>query len=246
MNSSETINHNINGDNENTSLLNDDSIRSREFEPQSARGLSINTENNINNNNDSTTQGISWYFAIFLIVNAALGAGLLNFAHAFDEAGGILVSSIVQCILAVFIIGALIILCYCTDKTKASNFQDVVYVICGKGWQNINSVCIILYMFGCCITFFIIIGDQLDQIFSCIHGPNFSDFWYFNRKFTITITSLVLILPLCYAKRIDFLTYPSMFAVIAIVYVVLLIPIKYAHANTQNVVIKTRLLIIFE
>ena len=81
-------------------------------------------------------------------------------------------------------------------------------------------------MFGCCITFFIIIGDQLDQstgyiflnnkyksfshilVFSCIHGPNFDQFWYFNRKFTITISSLLLILPLCYAKRIDFLTYP--------------------------------------
>jgi hypothetical protein len=94
MKSSETINHNINGDNENTSLLNDDSIRSREFEAKTTRGLSINAENN----NDNTSQGISWYFAIFLIVNAALGAGLLNFAHAFDEAGGILVSSIVQCV----------------------------------------------------------------------------------------------------------------------------------------------------
>jgi hypothetical protein len=97
MNSTETINHNINGDNENTSLLNDDSIRSREFEAKTTRGLPIHAENSINND-DNTAQGISWYFAIFLIVNAALGAGLLNFAHAFDEAGGILVSSIVQCV----------------------------------------------------------------------------------------------------------------------------------------------------
>ncbi len=46
---------------------------------------------NVNNNG-----GISWYFAVFLIVNAALGAGLLNFAKAFDNAGGILISSLVQ------------------------------------------------------------------------------------------------------------------------------------------------------
>ena len=38
--------------------------------------------------------GISWYFAVFLIVNAALGAGLLNFPKSFDNAGGILVSTI--------------------------------------------------------------------------------------------------------------------------------------------------------
>ena len=66
-------------------------------------------------------------------------------------------------VLTFFIIGALIILCYCTEKTQSSNFQDVVYSICGKKWQTINSICIILYMLGCCITFFIIIGDQLDQ-----------------------------------------------------------------------------------
>lgn len=44
----------------------------------------------------NTNLGISWYFAVFLIVNAALGAGLLNFAKAFDNAGGILVSSIIH------------------------------------------------------------------------------------------------------------------------------------------------------
>ena len=129
-------------------------------------------------------------------------------------------------VLTFFIIGALIILCYCTEKTQSSNFQDVVYSICGKKWQTINSICIILYMLGCCITFFIIIGDQLDQsknqsyvfhlimflnqiiVLACINGPNYALHWYFNRKFTITISSLIFILPLCYAKRIDFLTYP--------------------------------------
>jgi len=43
-----------------------------------------------------TSSGISWYFAVFLIVNAALGAGLLNFSKAFDNAGGILISIIIQ------------------------------------------------------------------------------------------------------------------------------------------------------
>ena len=32
-------------------------------------------------------KGTSWYVSIFLVVNAALGAGLLNFPHAFHAAG---------------------------------------------------------------------------------------------------------------------------------------------------------------
>jgi uncharacterized membrane protein len=70
--------------------------------------------------------GISWYFAVFLIVNACLGAGLLNFAKAFNDAGGILISQLLQCVLVVFIFGALILLAYCTHQTNSSNFQDVM------------------------------------------------------------------------------------------------------------------------
>lgn len=100
MNSSDDArNHSINGDGENTSLLSDDSIRAKEFISShqsqtslSPRGTSINSRRNDSNR----TQGISWYFAVFLIVNAALGGGLLNFAHAYDDAGGIVVSSVVQ------------------------------------------------------------------------------------------------------------------------------------------------------
>lgn len=38
----------------------------------------------------------NWPGAVFLTVNAALGAGLLNYPHAFDEAGGLFYPSIVQ------------------------------------------------------------------------------------------------------------------------------------------------------
>ena len=51
---------------------------------------SIASQANTNN------RGVSWIFAVFLIVNAALGAGLLNFGKSFDAAGGILISSLIQ------------------------------------------------------------------------------------------------------------------------------------------------------
>ncbi|CAM4983417.1 unnamed protein product, partial [Rotaria socialis] len=39
---------------------------------------------------------MSWIMAAGLIVNAAMGAGLLNIAKAYDDAGGIAVSSILH------------------------------------------------------------------------------------------------------------------------------------------------------
>jgi sodium-coupled neutral amino acid transporter 7/8 len=57
---------------------------------------SLLTNNKSTKRNNNNNQGISWYFAVFLIVNAALGAGLLNFAKAFDNAGGILAATLIH------------------------------------------------------------------------------------------------------------------------------------------------------
>ena len=40
--------------------------------------------------------GTSWYASIFLVVNAALGAGLLNFPAAYDQSGGLSVAIGIQ------------------------------------------------------------------------------------------------------------------------------------------------------
>lgn len=48
------------------------------------------------------------------------------------------------------------------------------------------------------ISVFLFVAKQ----FYCEHSP-----WYMDRKATITITSVILILPMCFPKRIDFLKY---------------------------------------
>ena len=64
--------------------------------------------------------GTSDLFTVFLIVNAALGAGLLNFPKAFDEAGGITVAILVQLALLLFIVIALNMLAYSSDRNPSS------------------------------------------------------------------------------------------------------------------------------
>ncbi|XP_064640585.1 sodium-coupled neutral amino acid transporter 7-like isoform X2 [Lineus longissimus] len=186
------------------------------------------------------TSGSSWYASVFLVVNAALGAGLLNFPQAYDAAGGVLVAVIVQAVFMVFIVVALILLGYCSDVNQSATYQDVVYSMCGKAAQNVCSLCIVVYCYGTCITFFIIIGDQLDRFFYFISGADFCHYWYMDRKFTMTLSSVILILPMCFPKRIDFLKYSSFFGVVGIAYVVLLIFIKYFTSGITPGHIKTK------
>lgn len=44
------------------------------------------------------TAGTSWYASVFLVVNAGLGAGLLNFPAAYHQCGGIVVAVSIQAV----------------------------------------------------------------------------------------------------------------------------------------------------
>ena len=70
-----------------------------------------------------SADGTSIIGTIFLVVNAALGAGLLNFPQAFDQAGGIEVAMIVQAVLVFFIILSLISLAKSSDGNGSGTVQ---------------------------------------------------------------------------------------------------------------------------
>jgi len=42
--------------------------------------------------------GSSWISSVFLVVNAALGAGLLNFPQAYHNAGGVVTAILIQAV----------------------------------------------------------------------------------------------------------------------------------------------------
>ncbi len=125
----------------------------------------------------------------------------------------------------IFIIGSLFILTYCTEICNAISYQEVVSAFCGLKCQHLCSIAIILYSYGACITFVIIIGDQFDRsnkyyinqnksnelifvlfkAFLSLYGSDFRNYWYMNRNFTMFATCLLLILPLSFSKKIGFL-----------------------------------------
>ncbi|XP_015127575.1 putative sodium-coupled neutral amino acid transporter 7 [Diachasma alloeum] len=156
---------------------------------------------------------------IFLIVNATLGAGLLNFPLAFDKSGGIVSAVIIQAILLIFITAALIILAECSDMTKTSSMQDTLAGLCGPKALVICGVCVTIYAFGCCLTFVIIIGDQFDRVLATFYGMDYCHHWFLSRNFVTTISCIIFILPLSFFKRLDVLSYASTLGCLTIIYV---------------------------
>ncbi|XP_050759854.1 sodium-coupled neutral amino acid transporter 7 isoform X2 [Gymnogyps californianus] len=176
--------------------------------------------------------------AVFIVVNAALGAGLLNFPAAFSMAGGVAAGIALQMCMLIFIIGGLVILAYCSQASNERTYQEVVWAVCGKVPGVLCEVAIAVYTFGTCIAFLIIIGDQEDKIIAAlVTEPEEagSSRWYTDRKFTISITAFLLILPLSIPKEIGFQKYASSLSVIGTWYVTAVIIIKYIWPDKELV-----------
>uniref|UniRef100_A0A8C3JR81 Sodium-coupled neutral amino acid transporter 7 n=1 Tax=Calidris pygmaea TaxID=425635 RepID=A0A8C3JR81_9CHAR len=202
--------------------------------------------------------------AVFIVVNAALGAGLLNFPAAFSMAGGVAAGIALQMCMLIFIIGGLVILAYCSQASNERTYQEVVWAVCGKVPGVLCEVAIAVYTFGTCIAFLIIIGDQEDKskcvprgeknnplagrdnltallvptvIAALVTEPEEagSSRWYTDRKFTISITAFLLILPLSIPKEIGFQKYASSLSVIGTWYVTAVIIIKYIWPDKELV-----------
>jgi len=162
--------------------------------------------------------------AAFLLVNAALGAGVLNYPAAYDRIGGVMVATLLQVSLMAILAVTMFILIYCADVNGDESYHDVLLTMCGKRCQQLSAISILLTCYGICVTFLIIIGDQYDRIFvshmsECV--------WYVDRRFTITVTSAALIWPMCYFQRLDFLKYAGTLGVFSMLYVVFLNVYQY-------------------
>uniref|UniRef100_A0A8C3B081 Sodium-coupled neutral amino acid transporter 7 n=1 Tax=Cyclopterus lumpus TaxID=8103 RepID=A0A8C3B081_CYCLU len=178
----------------------------------------------------SGSGGVSSWAAVFIVVNAALGAGLLNFPAAFNLAGGVTAGVMLQMFMLIFIISGLVILGYCCQVSNESTYQEVVRATCGKVTGIACEVAIVVYTFGTCIAFFIVIGDQLDRLVAAVvHDTDdvVSGHWYTDRKFTISVTAVLIILPLSIPKEIGFQKYASALSVMGTWYVTIVVIIKY-------------------
>jgi hypothetical protein len=146
--------------------------------------------------------------AVFIIINAALGAGLLAFPVAFYSAGGILPALLVMMFLLVWIVVGLLVLAHLAENLQAATFEDVVGRACGPVVKAVVDGCIIVYTFGTCIAFLVVIGDQLQDLSSAvhIHGKAIAGEWWVNRKLLISLSALLFILPWLWMKRIGVLS----------------------------------------
>lgn len=126
----------------------------------------------------------------------------------------------------------------------------------GKKWSIFSTWSIVVFSYGGCLTFLLLISDQFKicefanflflkepqklnvsifpiiLVFLSYYGPNYSSLWYLNTAFTTSICSIFFILPLCFSKGLDFLKWPSSLGFFIICYLIYVIFDKFR--KTEN------------
>ncbi|XP_065913563.1 sodium-coupled neutral amino acid transporter 7-like isoform X2 [Dysidea avara] len=116
------------------------------------------------------------------------------------------------------------------EVTESRTYQDVVSHLCGPLIGNLCQLLLIIIPFGASTGTLVFISDQLidmSSAFSLHNGKRLSEEWYFDRRVSTPLLSIVFILPLLMLKNIGSLSYTSLIGFASSLYVMVVIIVKY-------------------
>ena len=195
-------------------------MKSREWDAETEDGVEPNG------------RGGSMFGAIFILMNAIMGASILILPCSFGQIG--IITAVIMELFVVFIgYIAHMILADAVDRYNGSNYQDLVGRMCGPTAQALSQVGLILYFFTLGCSTHITMGDQAVKICELADGLSDDEehHWYCNRRFLIPLGSMTLIFPLIWVRNISTFSYVSVFSVFSVFYIVAAIIIDYYKLN---------------
>jgi sodium-coupled neutral amino acid transporter 7/8 len=135
--------------------------------------------------------------AAAMLVNAAVGAGVLSLPYAFQSAGwaGALLVLVVVGSLQSF---TLYVLSRWAEQTGSSSYGTLVYRALGPNVSIVVNIVVFVYLYGSAVAYLVILGDCLTPFARLCFGPVGT--WYTNRKVLTTVFSTAFILPMCFGN----------------------------------------------
>jgi len=143
------------------------------------------------------------------ILNAAMGAGILLFPSQFADLGLVL-GPVSLVLVAALMVCTLRIIGKAGHQLNTQNYQEVVKLVLGPTAGKLICVTMTAYILGCCISYLILITDQVTALVVCD---------WLNRT-VVTIGAGVLALPMMMMPDITLLSYTSSFGVLAQFYII--------------------------
>ena len=211
------------------------------FNPNHNHNNNINNNGNINENatqsqgqsqsssspSDASTSTV--LTASFNFINSIVGAGIIGIPYAVQQCG--FVSGIIMLASVAFLVyNSVTMLIECGIKANKLDFEELAEKLLGKKGYYAALVFMFLFAYGAQVAYLVVIGDTIPQVAQLfLPGCLFS-----NRNITITIVSILVILPLCLLRDLSSLSWTSMISIGADIALVLIVLIAAPQASEQQ------------
>lgn len=160
--------------------------------------------------------------SVFTLVNAAVGAGVVSFPYAFSKTG-VLLGAVLTLLFAVLTVSTVNVLTKATIRTNSTTYSQLAETTLGKPFSLVVSLFLLLNQLGACIAYMMIVGGTVETIAS-VYGAAGSVFT--SRKFAITASSLLVLLPLSLPKTMGAVAAVSSLSSFSLIYMCIAMMIR--------------------
>ncbi|GAN08829.1 amino acid transporter [Mucor ambiguus] len=167
------------------------------------------------------------FSCVINLANTILGTGMLAMPSAMASVG-ILPGILLIAFSALASGTGLYFLTRCAARTEGRNAS--FFAISKLTWPKVAvlfDLAIAIKCFGVAVSYLIIIGDLMPQVVGSFSNHASIAYFLTDRRFWITVFMLTLVLPLSFLRKLDSLKYTSLVALVAVVYLCVIVTYHY-------------------
>ncbi|KAI7900251.1 transmembrane amino acid transporter protein-domain-containing protein [Cokeromyces recurvatus] len=165
---------------------------------------------------------------IINLSNTILGTGMLAMPSAMASVG--LLPGIFLILFSALASGTgLYFLSQCAARTEGQRHSSF-FAVSKLTWPKIGVLfdfAIAIKCFGVAVSYLIIIGDLMPQVITPFYTHEDGAYFLTDRRFWITVYMLTLVLPLSFLRKLDSLKYTSLIALVAVIYLCVIVIYHY-------------------
>jgi amino acid permease len=120
----------------------------------------------------------------------------------------------------------------CAARTEGRDAS--FFAISKLTWPRVAvlfDLAIAIKCFGVAVSYLIIIGDLMPQVIDSFSDHGHTAYFLTDRRFWITVFMLTIVLPLSFLRKLDSLKYTSLIALVAVVYLCVIVIYHYFSPN---------------
>lgn len=150
------------------------------------------------------------------LANCAIGAGVLATPFAVSKFGTV-AGGIIIFVTALLVAYTLVVLVRAGSVFSSASYQGVVKDAFGPSASRAVSATLVVYLFGSCVAYMIIIGDSYTKAVAALAGGS-DGAWWASRRFAIAVVATFFVTPLSLLREMSRLAPASAVALVSLAY----------------------------